>query len=148
MLGQRLMNIRINTSLWTLSCPYPNIDVIILLNNSTNVLMYVNITVSHCYLATCFGPQRTILRDSWNIFEEFQLSKCPDVNTWKSNLHFSSLRDNPEGILVRFVSSVNKLRGQIKYLVSRYLHEDISLLSLLTQYISTPSGLSLEGWNI
>jgi hypothetical protein len=57
-LGHRLRNIRVNTFLWTLPCPYPYSDVIILLKNPSNSLMYVNtilFTLLHCYM---FQPSR------------------------------------------------------------------------------------------
>jgi len=53
---------------WILCCSYSWTYVIILCINLTNALVYTYMLTplySHCYTATCFSPEGTILREYW-----------------------------------------------------------------------------------
>jgi hypothetical protein len=65
---------------WTVSCLYPCSDDTILHKNPTIVLYTLTPLSSHRYTATCFSPQRAVLREYWHIAWVSQQNACPDVN--------------------------------------------------------------------
>ena len=62
-------------------------------SNPTNALYTWTPLCSHCYMATCFSSKGPSSERTDTFCEQGQQNACPDVNIWKSKLHWHQCTD-------------------------------------------------------